>query len=75
MCSIVDFSVAKAILSICIAMSFFYTGLVRGFSAPAIPSIMENDPDLLPTKNIASWASKRASLPATALGREPHLIE
>lgn len=38
-------------------MSFFYIGLVRGYSAPAVPSIMENDPDLLPTKNIASWAS------------------
>lgn len=38
-------------------MSFFYIGLVRGYSAPAIPSIMENDPELLPTNNIASWAS------------------
>ncbi|XP_055320158.1 facilitated trehalose transporter Tret1-like [Sitodiplosis mosellana] len=47
----------QALLSICIAMSFFYIGLVRGYSAPAVPSIMENDPELLPTKNIASWAS------------------
>lgn len=47
----------QAILSICISMSFFCIGLVRGYSAPAVPSIMENDPDLLPTKNIASWAS------------------
>lgn len=39
-------------------MSFFYIGLVRGYSAPAVPSIEENDPELLPTKNIASWASK-----------------
>lgn len=38
-------------------MSFFYIGLVRGYSAPAVPSILENDPELLPTKNIASWAS------------------
>lgn len=38
-------------------MSFFYIGLVRGYSAPAVPSIMDNDPGLLPTKNIASWAS------------------
>lgn len=48
---------AQTILSLCIAMSFFYIGLVRGYSAPAVPSIMENDPELLPTKNIASWAS------------------
>lgn len=47
----------QALLSLCIAMSFFYIGLVRGYSAPAVPSIMENDPELLPTKNIASWAS------------------
>lgn len=38
-------------------MSFFYIGLVRGYSAPAVPSIHDNDPDLLPTKSIASWAS------------------
>lgn len=38
-------------------MSFFCIGLVRGYSSPAVPSIMENSPDLLPTKNIASWAS------------------
>lgn len=39
-------------------MSFFYIGLVRGYSAPAVPSIMENNPEIFPTKNIASWASK-----------------
>lgn len=38
-------------------MSFFCIGLVRGYSAPAVPSILETDPDLLPTKDIASWAS------------------
>lgn len=38
-------------------MSFFCIGLVRGYSAPAIPSIRECDPELLPSKDIASWAS------------------
>lgn len=47
----------QTILSLCISMSFFCIGLVRGYSAPAVPSILENDPDLLPTTNIASWAS------------------
>lgn len=40
-------------------MSFFYIGLVRGYSAPAVPSIIENNPEIFPDKNIASWASKR----------------
>ncbi|KAG4080263.1 hypothetical protein HA402_010755 [Bradysia odoriphaga] len=39
-------------------MSYFCIGLVRGYSAPAIPSIKEIDFDLLPTKDIASGASK-----------------
>ena len=39
-------------------MSFFCIGLVRGYSAPAVPSISELKPQLLPTKSIASWASK-----------------
>lgn len=38
-------------------MSFFYIGLVRGYSSPAMPSILELNPELLPTKIIATWAS------------------
>lgn len=37
-------------------MSFFCIGLVRGYSSPAILSIKDNDPYILPTQNIASWA-------------------
>lgn len=47
----------QVLLSLCVAMSFFYIGLIRGFSAPAVPSILENNPEIFPTKNIASWAS------------------
>lgn len=47
----------QAILSLCTSMSFFCIGLVRGYSAPAIPSIHDCDPYLLPTKDIASWTS------------------
>lgn len=47
----------QTILSLCVAMSFFYIGLIRGYSAPAVPSILENNPEMFPTKNIASWAS------------------
>ncbi|XP_031622593.1 facilitated trehalose transporter Tret1-like [Contarinia nasturtii] len=50
-------TVRQALLSVSISMAFFYIGLVRGYSAPAVPSIRENDPELLPTKTIASWAS------------------
>lgn len=38
-------------------MSYFCIGLVRGYSSPSIPSMKEMNPDLLPTKYIASWAS------------------
>lgn len=38
-------------------MAYFCIGLVRGYSAPAVPSMKELNPDLLPTKYIASWAS------------------
>lgn len=47
----------QTVLSLCIALSFFYIGMIRGYSAPAVPSILENNPEILPTKNIASWAS------------------
>lgn len=47
----------QTLLSLAASMSFFCIGLVRGYSSPAIPSIHENDPNLLPTKDIASWAS------------------
>lgn len=56
--SIVYFATHQALLSLCIAMSFFYIGLVRGYSAPAVPSILKNNHELLPTPNIASWASE-----------------
>lgn len=50
--------VRQAMLSMCTAMSFFCIGLVRGYSAPAVPSILTDDPDVLPSKDIASWASQ-----------------
>lgn len=37
--------------------------MVRGYSAPGIPSILELEPDLLPNKNIVSWASKKPYFP------------
>ncbi|XP_037033651.1 facilitated trehalose transporter Tret1-like [Bradysia coprophila] len=50
-------TIKQALLAVCVSMSYFCIGLVRGYSAPAIPSIKEIDSDLLPTKDIASWAS------------------
>lgn len=44
-------------LAVGVSLGFFYIGLVRGFSSPAIPSIRELNPQLLPDKNIASWVS------------------
>ncbi|KAJ6645579.1 Facilitated trehalose transporter Tret1, partial [Pseudolycoriella hygida] len=49
--------IKQTILSLCISVSYFCIGLVRGYSAPAVPSIKEINPDLLPTKDIASWIS------------------
>lgn len=47
----------QTILSLCVSMSYFCIGLVRGYSSPAVPSIEELNPELLPTKHIASWTS------------------
>lgn len=40
-----------------VSIGYFYIGLVRGFSSPAIPSIRELNPEILPDKDIASWIS------------------
>lgn len=47
------------VLSLCVSVSYLCIGMVRGYSAPGIPSILELEPDLLPNKNIVSWASKK----------------
>ncbi|XP_055594970.1 facilitated trehalose transporter Tret1-like [Uranotaenia lowii] len=47
----------QTLLSVSISLSYFCIGLVRGYSAPAVPSIHEVNPGLLPDKNIASWVS------------------
>lgn len=47
----------QTLLSMAVSLGFFCIGMVRGYSAPAMPSILEHVPDLLPTKNIVSWAS------------------
>lgn len=47
----------QTLLSLSVSLSYFCIGLVRGYSAPAVPSMNEIDPGLLPDKNIASWVS------------------
>uniref|UniRef100_A0A182Q0V3 Major facilitator superfamily (MFS) profile domain-containing protein n=1 Tax=Anopheles farauti TaxID=69004 RepID=A0A182Q0V3_9DIPT len=47
----------QTLLSLSVSLSYFCIGLVRGYSAPAVPSMHETMPGLLPTKNIASWVS------------------
>lgn len=47
----------QTLLSLSVSLSYFCIGLVRGYSAPAVPSINTIDPGLLPDKNIASWVS------------------
>lgn len=37
-------------------MSYFNIGLVRGYSSPAFPNIIQIRPELLPSKEISSWA-------------------
>ncbi|ETN66996.1 sugar transporter [Anopheles darlingi] len=47
----------QTLLSISVSLSYYCIGLVRGYSAPAVPSMHETVPGLLPSKNIASWVS------------------
>lgn len=47
-------------LAICISLSYFNIGLVRGYSSTAFPSMQLLRPDLLPTKDIWSWAGSIA---------------
>uniref|UniRef100_A0A182PC87 Major facilitator superfamily (MFS) profile domain-containing protein n=1 Tax=Anopheles epiroticus TaxID=199890 RepID=A0A182PC87_9DIPT len=47
----------QTLLSLSVSLSYYCIGLVRGYSAPAVPSMHATVPDLLPTKNIASWVS------------------
>ncbi|XP_059622632.1 facilitated trehalose transporter Tret1-like [Phlebotomus argentipes] len=49
--------VRQTILSLCVSLGYFGIGLVRGFSAPAIPSIKETFPQLLPERHIETWVS------------------
>lgn len=43
-------------LSICTSLSYFCIGLLRGFSAPGLPSMRALNPELLPSADIESWA-------------------
>lgn len=47
----------QTLLSLSVSLSYFCIGLVRGYSAPAVPSMNDINPGLLPSKNIASWVS------------------
>uniref|UniRef100_A0A182WEI2 Major facilitator superfamily (MFS) profile domain-containing protein n=1 Tax=Anopheles minimus TaxID=112268 RepID=A0A182WEI2_9DIPT len=47
----------QTLLSLSVSLSYYCIGLVRGYSAPAVPSMHATAPDLLPSKNIASWVS------------------
>jgi MFS family permease len=50
----------QSLLAVSVSLAYFSIGLVRGWSAPSIPSIHDTIPELLPSKNIASWASEFA---------------
>ncbi|XP_052903126.1 facilitated trehalose transporter Tret1-2 homolog [Anopheles moucheti] len=47
----------QTLLSLSVSLSYYCIGLVRGYSAPAVPSMHATAPGLLPSKNIASWVS------------------
>ncbi|XP_058054248.1 facilitated trehalose transporter Tret1-2 homolog [Anopheles bellator] len=47
----------QTLLSLSVSLSYYCIGLVRGYSAPAVPSMQDTMPELLPTKSIASWVS------------------
>lgn len=51
----------QCLLAVCISLSYFNIGLVRGYSATAFPSMRQLQPDvLLPNARISSWAGSIA---------------
>lgn len=54
------FSYFQCILALCISLSYFNIGLIRGYSSPAFPNIKQVRPELLPSKEISSWAGSIA---------------
>ncbi|XP_063695878.1 facilitated trehalose transporter Tret1-like [Culicoides brevitarsis] len=47
----------QTMLSMAVSLGYFCIGMVRGYSAPAMPSMQDLNPGLLPNQNIVSWAS------------------
>lgn len=47
----------QTLLSVSVSLGYFCIGMVRGYSAPAMPSISETVPNLLPNKSIVSYVS------------------
>lgn len=50
----------QTILALSISLAYLNIGLIRSYSSPAFPDINNLRPDLLPTKEISSWAGSIA---------------
>lgn len=47
----------QLLLTMAASLGYLTIGLVRGFSSPGMPSMMEKSPYLVPTKSAISWVS------------------
>jgi len=55
---IVLFSVLKLLLAMAASLGYMSAGLVRAFSSPAVPSMQQISPHLVPDESAVSWISK-----------------
>ncbi|KAK9508397.1 hypothetical protein O3M35_005968 [Rhynocoris fuscipes] len=47
----------QVMLAMSASIGYLTIGLVRGFSSPAIPSLKQNNPELVPSEDAVSWIS------------------
>ena len=55
---IVLFSVLQLLLAMAASLGYMTGGLVRGFSSPAVPSMQQISPHLVPDESAFSWICK-----------------
>ena len=48
----------QLLVAMAASMGYMTIGLVRGWSSPGLPSMVELNPELIPSEEIESWVSK-----------------
>lgn len=54
----VVFCLLQLLVAMAASLGYMTIGLVRGFSSPGLPSMVELSPELVPDEEIISWVSK-----------------